>query len=60
MEDNSNNTRGAPKLVSPCTRYKEIEVDYLDQDFVPQHGKYTDWIAQIIQHELDHVDGVVI
>ena len=40
--------------------YKEIEVDYLDQNFKPQHGKYTDWTAQIIQHELDHVDGVVI
>ena len=23
-------------------------------------GKYTDWTAQIIQHELDHVDGIVI
>ena len=46
--------------VRPCTRYREIEVDYLDQNFKPQHGKYTDWTAQIIQHELDHVDGVVI
>ena len=46
--------------VRPCTRYKEIEVDYLDQNFKPQHGKYTDWTAQIIQHELDHVVGVVI
>lgn len=46
--------------VRPCTRYKEIEVDYLDQDFKPQHGKYTDWVAQIIQHELDHVAGIVI
>ena len=46
--------------VRPCTRYKEIEVDYLDQNFMPQHGKYTDWTAQIIQHELDHVAGIVI
>ena len=46
--------------VRPCTRYEEIEVDYLDQDFKPQHGKYTGWIAQIIQHELDHVAGIVI
>lgn len=46
--------------VRSCTRYKEIEVDYLDQDFKPQHGKYTDWVAQIIQHELDHVAGIVI
>lgn len=46
--------------VRPCTRYKEIEVDYLDQNFKKQHGKYSGWIAQIIQHELDHVAGIVI
>jgi len=46
--------------VRPCTRYKEIEVDYLDQNFKKQHGKYTGWTAQIIQHELDHVAGIVI
>ena len=46
--------------VRPCTRYREIEVDYLDQNFKKQHGKYTGWTAQIIQHELDHVAGIVI
>lgn len=46
--------------VRPCTRYKEIEVDFLDQNFKKQHGKYTGWTAQIIQHELDHVAGIVI
>lgn len=46
--------------VRPCTRYEEIEVDYLDQDFKPQHGKYLGWTAQIIQHEIDHCNGVVI
>ena len=46
--------------VRPCIRYKEIEVDYLDQDFRPQHGKYKDFTAQIIQHEIDHFSGVLI
>ena len=46
--------------VRPCTRYKEIEVDYLDQDFKPQHGKYKDFTAQIIQHEIDHFEGILI
>lgn len=46
--------------VRPCTRYREIEVDYLDQNFKPQHGKYSGWTAQIIQHEIDHCNGVVI
>ena len=46
--------------VRPCTRYKEIEVDYLDQDFKPQHSKYKDFTAQIIQHEIDHFEGILI
>ncbi|MCR5083370.1 MAG: peptide deformylase [Parasporobacterium sp.] len=46
--------------VRPCTRYKEIEVDYLDQNFKPQHAKYTDFVAQIIQHEIDHFEGILI
>lgn len=46
--------------VRPCTRYREIEVNYLDQDFKPQHGKYKDFTAQIIQHEVDHFEGILI
>ena len=46
--------------VRPCTRYQEIEVDYQDQNFQKQHGKYSGWVAQIIQHEMDHVQGIVI
>lgn len=46
--------------VRSCTRYKEIEVDYLDQNFQPRHGKYVDWTAQIIQHQIDHCQGIVI
>lgn len=44
----------------PCIRYQEIEVDYLDQNFQPQHGKYSGGTAQIIQHEVDHLEGHVI
>ena len=48
------------KGVRSCTRYQEIEVDYLDQNFKKQHGKYSGKMAQIIQHEIDHCNGVVI
>ncbi len=48
------------KGVRACTRYQEIEVDYLDQNFKQQHGKYSGKMAQIIQHEIDHCNGVVI
>ncbi len=46
--------------VRPCVRYQEIEVDYLDENFKLKHGKYSGWTAQIIQHEVDHVNGIVI
>ena len=44
----------------PCVRYKEIEVDYLDKDFKKQHGKYSGFTAQIIQHEIQHFSGELI
>ena len=43
-----------------CTRYKEIEVDYLDINFNKKHGKYEGFVAQIIQHEIDHTNGIII
>lgn len=43
-----------------CKRYKEIEVDYLDVNFNKQHGKYTEFVAEIIQHEIDHTNGIII
>ena len=41
-------------------RYRLIEVSYLDQSFKPRRQVYTDWIAQIIQHEVDHCNGILI
>ena len=46
--------------VRKCTRWQEIEVDYLDHDFKPKHGKYSGFTAQIIQHEMDHFEGILI
>lgn len=46
--------------VRPCTRYTEIEVDYLDSNFKKKHGKFSDFTAQIIQHEIDHCNGIII
>ena len=41
-------------------RYQNIEVEYLDSDFRNQKGKFSGWLAQIIQHEIDHCDGILI
>lgn len=42
------------------TRYQEITVQYEDMSFKKQKNTYTGWIAQIIQHECDHLAGTVI
>ena len=46
--------------VRKTTRYENIEVEYLDINFRKQKQKFTGWTAQIIQHEVDHCDGISI
>lgn len=46
--------------VRKTTRYKDIEVEFQDINFNKQCQKFSGWIAQIIQHEIDHCDGIVI
>ena len=46
--------------VRKCRRFRDIEVSYLDAAFLPRRQKYTGWIAEIIQHEIDHCNGVII
>ena len=46
--------------VRKCVRYQEIEVEYEDINFKRQRQKYSGWTAQIIQHECDHLKGIII
>lgn len=46
--------------VRKTTRYQEIEVEYFDVNWKKQRGKFTGWTAQIIQHECDHLEGIII
>ena len=46
--------------VRKTVRYQEIEVSYLDINFKKQKQKYSGWTAQIIQHEIDHCNGILI
>lgn len=41
-------------------RYETIEVEYLDRNFKRQKGVFNGFIAQIIQHEIDHCNGIII
>lgn len=42
------------------TRYKEITVEYLDQHWQKQTLTLKDFPAQICQHELDYLEGILI
>ena len=43
-----------------CTRYRRIKVAYLDASFAPCKKSFSGFDAQIVQHEIDHCNGVVI
>ncbi len=48
---------GGPR---PVTRYEEIEVEYYDKNFKKYRKKFSGFTAQIIQHEVDHCNGILI
>lgn len=41
-------------------RYESVEVTYRDRAWQKQKGKFSGWVAQIIQHEMDHLSGIII
>ena len=46
--------------VRKTKRYKKIKVRYLDKDFKIKIKTYDGFTAQIIQHEVDHLNGIII
>ena len=42
------------------TRYRKIVVSYEDINMKKRRRTYTGWTAQIIQHECDHLEGILI
>ena len=43
-----------------CKRYKTIKVQYKTVEMQTRLKTYTGWTAQIIQHEVDHCNGILI
>ncbi len=41
-------------------RYEKIKVEYETEDFQKRLKTYSGWTAQIIQHEIDHCEGILI
>ena len=48
---------GGPR---PCKRYQTIKVQWQNEQFQTRIKTFTGWTAQIIQHEIDHCNGVLI
>lgn len=46
--------------VRKTTRFQKITVRYLDKKFAEHTQSFSGYIAQIIQHECDHLEGVLI
>ena len=43
-----------------ATRWRSIKVRYQNQQFQERFKTFTGWTAQIIQHEIDHCEGILI
>lgn len=48
---------GAPRKAK---RYRKIKVQYQTLDFQIRLKTFEGWTAQIIQHEIDHCNGILI
>ena len=43
-----------------CKRYQSIKVQWQNEKFETRIKTFTGFVAQIIQHEIDHCNGVLI
>ena len=48
---------GGPR---PCKRFQTIKVQWQNEKFQTRIKTFTGWTAQIIQHEIDHCNGILI
>ena len=46
--------------VRKAKRFRSIKVQYQNERFETRLKTYTGWTAQIIQHEIDHCNGILI
>lgn len=48
------------ETLMPALRYHKITVEYLDLNFKKKTRTFKDYLAQIIQHEIDHCNGILV
>jgi peptide deformylase len=48
-----------PDVYGKVKRHKKIKVEYLDRQGKFHKNKFKDLTARVIQHEIDHLDGIL-
>ena len=48
-----------PGLVVRVCRYKRAVISYLDENFCPQEMRLEGDLSELLQHEYDHLDGIL-
>ena len=64
LEDGEKVTReegclSVPGLHEPVTRYEKVRLNWLDENFEEHEQVFEGFLARIIQHEYDHLDGTL-
>jgi peptide deformylase len=61
-EDDDENLEGClsiPEIWAPVYRYKQVEIQYLDETGTQQTALFDGFLSVVIQHEMDHLDGIL-
>jgi peptide deformylase len=48
-----------PDVREDVFRHEQITIEYFDENFVNKTETYTGLIARVIQHEYDHIEGIL-
>ncbi len=48
-----------PDIREEVKRKPDIVIEFLDENFVTQRGEYNGFAARVIQHEYDHIEGIL-
>jgi peptide deformylase len=48
-----------PNLLVKLQRHRSVTVNYTDEHWLPQEWKMSDDLSELLQHEYDHLDGIL-
>jgi len=48
-----------PNLLVRVSRHRSLTIKYLDENWQPQQWQMTDSLSELLQHEYDHLEGIL-